>query len=328
MTRRLCLAVSLALTLSLSLHAEAPAEPTITLDGPILTPDKDGMVVIQSPMETLEVRYTLDGTDPVLKSGKYLAPVQLAPGYTLKAKVFSKDRLQQSPVASAHYEIAEGEKPMASSLVPVTQDRDFPRYDWAKRHDEVCEAMKSQQPEVIFIGDSITHFMINTPVWKARFEKYRAVNLGYGWDRTENVIWRLQHGELEDASPKVAVVLIGTNNLDKNTDGEIAAAIGVVCWEIHKHLPKTKILLQGIFPRGPKPDQKRERIKKINKLIEAYDGQNGIVFYDFGDKFLEPDETISKEVMSDYLHPTAKGYEIWADAIEPGLKEMIGDAKP
>jgi len=327
--RRIFLAVSFALLLGIptqAVRAEAPAEPTESLNGPVITASDDGMVTIESPVDTCDVRYTIDGTNPVLRSGKYLAPVQLAPGYTLKARIFTKDRLQQSPVATAAFSLPEGEVKLASSLVPVTQDRDA-KYDWAQRHEEVCATMKAQKPEVIFIGDSITHFF-SASLWKARFEKYRAVNLGYGWDRTENVIWRIQHGELDDASPKVAVVLIGTNNLEKNTDGEIAAGIGVVCWEIHKRLPNTKILLQGIFPRGAKPDAKRERIKNINKLIGAFDGQNGVVFYDFGDKFLEPDGSISKDVMGDYLHPTLKGYEIWADAIEPGLKEMVGEAKP
>jgi len=154
------------------------------------------------------------------------------------------------------------------------------------------------------------------------------VNLGYGWDRTENVLWRLTHGEFENARPKVVVVMIGTNNMGLNTPDEIAAGIDAICGEIHQRSSATRILLLGIFPRGAKPDATRAKVREVNQLIAKFHGRNGITYLDVGEKFLETDGTISKEIMYDYLHPTAKGYAIWAEAMEPTLKRLLGEAAP
>ncbi len=81
-------------------------------------------------------------------------------------------------------------------------------------------------------------------------------------------------------------------------------------------------------PRGPKPDATRAKLEAINKLIAALDGQDGITFLDIGAKFLEPDGSITRETMGDFLHPTAKGYEIWAHELEPVLNKLLGETKP
>jgi lysophospholipase L1-like esterase len=179
------------------------------------------------------------------------------------------------------------------------------------------------QPQILFIGDSINHFF--TPeVFEEAYGSRKAINLGFGWDRTENVLWRLEHGELDGISPKVAVVMIGTNNLQVNTNAEIVEGIRAICAEIHTRQPKTKILLLGVFPRGEKPGPLRDRIAEINRSISALDGSNEVTYLDFGAKFLEPDGTISKETMHDFLHPTEKGYRIWVEEMEPALTKLLG----
>src|SRR6185312_11933518 len=154
-------------------------------------------------------------------------------------------------------------------------------------------------------------------------------NIGIGGDRTEHVIWRLQHGEIEGISPKVAVLMIGTNNLGPNTNEEIIKGVTKCVKILNDKLPTTKVLLLAIFPRDNKPDsERRKRIIEINEeLAKLDDGGQHVKYLDIGKKFLEPDGTLSKEIMPDYLHPNAKGYEIWAQAIQPSLDQLLGTSK-
>jgi lysophospholipase L1-like esterase len=210
-------------------------------------------------------------------------------------------------------------------------------YDWPARHAAAVALMRERQPEIVLLGDSITHFWGGEPsgdhvggrrtapeVWDRFFGTRRVVNLGYGWDRTENVLWRLRHGEFEHVSPKVVVVMIGTNNIPLNTPVEIAAGIAAICDEIHQRSPTSRILLLGIFPRGERPDANRATIDAVNQRIARFDGRDGAVTYlDIGDRFLAADRSISKDLMYDFLHPTAKGYEVWATAMEPTLTRLL-----
>jgi lysophospholipase L1-like esterase len=182
------------------------------------------------------------------------------------------------------------------------------------------------------LGDSITHFWGGEPVggrrtavaeWDRFFAGRRVVNLGYGWDRTENVLWRLRHGEFEAVSPRVVVLMIGTNNITLNTPDEIAAGVEAICAEIHKRSASTQILLFAIFPRGPKPDAIRRKVDEVNRRIARLDDRDYVTFLDIGAKFLAADGTISTDVMYDYLHPTAKGYAIWSAAMAPALDRLL-----
>jgi lysophospholipase L1-like esterase len=182
------------------------------------------------------------------------------------------------------------------------------------------------------LGDSITHFWGGEPVggrrtgveeWDRFFAGKRVVNLGYGWDRTENVLWRLTHGEFEHVNPKVVVVMIGTNNIDLNTPDEIAAGITAICAELHRRAPAAHILLLGIFPRGKTPDAARAKVDAVNQRIASLDGTNGVTYLDIGKTFLEADGSISDEIMYDYLHPSAKGYARWTAAMSPTLNRLL-----
>ena len=122
------------------------------------------------------------------------------------------------------------------------------------------------------------------------------------------------------------VIHIGTNNVNRNTPEEVAAGIRAICAEVRQRQPGAKIVLMAIFPRGPKPDATRAKLDTINKMIADLDGKDGITFLDIGAKFLEPDGSIARETMGDFLHPTAKGYAIWATELEPVLTKLLGEA--
>jgi lysophospholipase L1-like esterase len=124
-------------------------------------------------------------------------------------------------------------------------------------------------------------------------------------------------------APKVVVLMIGTNNITLNTPDEIAAGVEAICATIHQRSPSTKILLLAIFPRGQKPDATRAKVDEVNRLIARLDDRDNVTFLDVGQKFLEPDGSISVDVMYDYLHPTAKGYGIWSAAIGPALERLL-----
>lgn len=199
--------------------------------------------------------------------------------------------------------------------------------NWVKRHEGFVKIAKKGNVDLLFIGDSITDGWRNTgkAVWKENYAPLKAANFGISGDQTQHVLWRLQNGELDGIKPKLAVLMIGTNNLKGNTDAEIADGVRAIITELQKQTPETKILLLGIFPRGHEADNPfRPRIKHINSIIAKLDdGGHTIKYVDIGDKFLEADGTLPKNIMPDALHPNAKGYEIWAEAINPIVHEMM-----
>ena len=204
---------------------------------------------------------------------------------------------------------------------------------WMRRHDGFVEQAKKGDINLLFLGDSITDFWRNrgSNVWARYYAPLHAANFGISGDRTQHLLWRMENGELNGIKPKVVVLMIGTNNTGKERDGktirntpdEVVQGVTAVVHELHSKLPESKILFLAIFPRGQKGDPIREEIKGINARLEKLaDGKN-IVFLDIGLKFLEPDGSLSRDIMPDLLHPSAKGYEIWAQAMEPTLEQML-----
>jgi lysophospholipase L1-like esterase len=196
---------------------------------------------------------------------------------------------------------------------------------WMKRHEQHLEAVKPGNTDLIFVGDSITQGWegAGREVWERYYAPRKAVNLGIGGDRTQHVLWRLDHDEVRGINPKVAVVMIGTNNVSSNSPDDIAAGISAIVKKLRDKLPRTKVLLLGVFPRSPKPDAARDRIRAINDQIKSLDSEQGVTYLDISKTFLNPDGTISREIMPDFLHLSPKGYRMWADAIEPTLWEMM-----
>lgn len=178
--------------------------------------------------------------------------------------------------------------------------------------------------DIAFVGDSITARWRGNETWTKHWGSYRAVNMGIGGDRTQNVLWRLQNGELDGYKAKVFVVMIGTNNLwGKNAKPEEAAAgVKAILDLIQAKQPQAKILLMSVLPTGEKPNPGRELRAALNKIIRNYAG-GSIQYIDVWGKFLESDGTISKEVMHDFLHLGSKGFDIWAEAISGKVKELL-----
>jgi lysophospholipase L1-like esterase len=297
---------------------------------PAITRRADGRYETAAAPPGAVVRYTLDGSDPTRDAGEWLAPVSVPAGYTLKARAVTADGMPVGDVAT--WSAAPGGPRPPSSLVPVTQNRDWRVYDWTTRHREASALMRSRRPDIVMLGDSITHFWGGEPVggrrtgaaeWDRFFAGRSVVNLGYGWDRTENMLWRLDNGEFEGVTPKVVVLMAGTNNITLNTADEIAAGVEAICTKIHDRSPSTRILLLAIFPRGQKPDATRAKVDEVNRLLARLDARADVTFLDIGARFLEPDGSISPDVMYDFLHPTAKGYAIWSAAMAPVLDRLL-----
>ncbi|HEX7897883.1 MAG TPA: platelet-activating factor acetylhydrolase IB subunit [Planctomycetota bacterium] len=204
------------------------------------------------------------------------------------------------------------------TVVPVPKDE--------KRHEGFVEIAKKGGVDFLLLGDSITDGWRGGGGKKAYAENFgelKPANFGIGGDRTQHVLWRLKNGELEGITPKVCMLMIGTNNGGDSAE-DVAAGITAIVKEIHGKSPKTKVLLLGIFPRGEKPNAGREKNDKVNAMVAKLDdGGKTVKYLDIGAKFLSEDKTISKEVMPDFLHLSEKGYQIWAAAVLPTVKELL-----
>ena len=218
-------------------------------------------------------------------------------------------------------------KPSANTVALDPEPRDDAW--WSARHQEKLRA-KEVQPDVdvLLVGDSITHAWeehVDT-IWAQHFPGLSVLNLGFGGDRTENVLWRLQDGAVRGLSARVAVVMIGTNNTGHRQDkaADTAAGVAAIIDELKQRLPETKILLLAIFPRGTTTaDPLRKLNTAINAQIAKLDGDERVTFVDLGDAFLADDGALLTELMPDLLHPNERGYDVWAEAMAPHLQKLL-----
>ena len=182
--------------------------------------------------------------------------------------------------------------------------------------------------DFLLVGDSITDgWPSKSKETYAAFAPWKPLNLGISGERTEQVLWRLLNGELDGIHPKVAMVMIGTNNLGHAADEKpewAAAGVAKIVETIRTKLPNTKILLLSIFPRSEKPtDGIRARVTATNDLIAKLHDGKMVIYKDITAAFLTPEGVLTKEVMPDGLHPNAKGYQIWLDAVKPTLDDLM-----
>jgi len=220
-----------------------------------------------------------------------------------------------------------------TSVKPAVQTARWAVRWWMKRHKEkLAEKKRMGRVDLLLIGDSITHGWDNRrkagAIWDKYYAKRRALNLGFSGDRTEHVIWRLQNGAVDGISPKLAVLMIGTNNAGHRREKSEDTALGikVILQELAKRLPKTKVLLLAIFPRGKDDNDPLRKLNLgTNRIIRTCADNKRVFFLDINDKFLDKNRVLPKTIMPDLLHPNAKGYEIWAKAIEPKVKELMGE---
>ena len=198
---------------------------------------------------------------------------------------------------------------------------------WMQRHESFNARVKQGHVDLIFIGDSITQGWEGggKEVWQKYYDHRNAVNLGIGGDQTGHVLWRLDHGNIDGISPKLAVIMIGTNNIGGYTPAEIAEGIKAIVEKLRTKLPKTKVLVLGVFPRGATADDPlRQRQTEINKIIAKLADGKTVFFLDINPKFLTADGVLSKQVFPDLVHLTPKSYETWAKAIEPTVARLMG----
>jgi lysophospholipase L1-like esterase len=245
-------------------------------------------------------------------------------------------------------------------------NRDVPR------HQEFLKRIEQSQGagDVVFLGDSITHGWEGQKAWQEHFGAFKPVNLGIGGDQTGHVLWRITDGhELDKLSPKVAVIMIGTNNTGSHSAKQIAGGIQAIVEEVRRKKPGIKVLLLGVFPRGSSNDADRsltqitealkpinEEIKKespdvkklnslvrnlerqrgtipaaklnkkigeINALISKLDDGQNVFYKDISNVFLDAEGGLAYEIMYDYLHLSAKGYDSWGKAIKADIEKLL-----
>ncbi len=217
-------------------------------------------------------------------------------------------------------------KPRALSAPLMPAWRSNPT-NWMARHEGFVELAKKGGVDLLFLGDSITDGWRTrgSNVWNKTYAPRKAANFGIGGDRTEHLLWRLQAGELDGIKPKVAVIMIGTNNSKSDKPEQVAEAIRLIIYEVQTHCPRTKVLLLAVFPRN-KPTDTQEQIdnnRKVNEIIAKYDDGKRVRFLDINKVFVGPDGKVPAEIMTDFLHPNEHGYQLWADAMEPTLAAML-----
>ena len=210
------------------------------------------------------------------------------------------------------------------TFVPRTQQRDS--YNWKERHEQVLALNKEKAPQILLIGNSITHYWAGEPTaslargtdsWEKLFKGKVVRNLGFGWDRIENALWRIYHGELDGYDAEKVILLMGTNNLDKNTDNEIIDGIRELVRAVRHRQPKAQIYVAGILPRA----WKEGRVAALNELLQVRLHAEEATYVDMSSEFLQPNGRIINELFTDGLHPNKEGYQRMAKMLEKVIKE-------
>ena len=210
--------------------------------------------------------------------------------------------------------------------VAATYTQTFQRQ--GPRHEGFVEVAKAGNIDLLLHGDSITDWWVQGDANKAIFDKHfggiRTANFAIAGDTTQGVLWGLKNGEGQGFQPKAVMLMIGTNNSGANTAPEIAEGIGAVMLELRKDFPDARILLLAIFPRSVPGDPVRDKIAEVNRIIARLDDQKRVFYMDIGARFLDEKGAFLPDVFRpDNLHPQAKGYDIWGEAVLPKLTELL-----
>lgn len=215
-----------------------------------------------------------------------------------------------------------------TTTIPVTQRREPGNYDWEKRHQELLSMNKAEPPKICFFGNSITHFWGGLPVgpfsnggntWDKNLKDLSVQNFGFGWDRIENVLWRVYHGELDGFDAEQIVVMLGTNNLHLNSDEEIIAGLELLVRAMKTRQAKANISLIGLLPRV----NQEARVYKLNLKMAKLAGTLNIHYTDIGNILLKEDGKIKDSLFSDGLHPNKAGYGVIGPELRKHLKRKL-----
>lgn len=221
-------------------------------------------------------------------------------------------------------EILNEPKGTLTTTQPVSQRREAGGYEWLKRHQEILTLNAEMPPKSVIMGNSITHFWGGMPQahiahgpisWKKYMDKAGFRNMGFGWDRVENLLWRVYNGELDGYDAEHVVIKIGTNNLELNTNEEIVSGIAFLLDAVRTRQPKAKISILGLLPRRGLED----RIIAINKMIATMSTRKGYKYTDVGGGLLLPSGKINETMFMDGLHPNEAGYKVISERLFPTL---------
>jgi lysophospholipase L1-like esterase len=292
------LGVLFALTLvSVSLHAQAPRAPVV-IGPPAPVPPQVAMLR-PSPDEVAEINAAL----------QRLVDSDSSPARETLKKYGSLLMLQPPRLNTA-------------ATYTQTVQRMGPR------HEGFVATAAAGNIDLLLLGDSITDWWVqndeNRAVFQKYFENIRTANFGVAGDTTQGVLWGLRNGEGQGFQPKAVMLMIGTNNTATHTAPEIAEGIGAIVLELRQDFPNAKILLLGVFPRSVPGDPSRQKIAEINTIISRLNDGQSVFFMDIGAKFLdEKGVFLPNTFRPDNLHPVAKGYEIWGEAVKEMLAQLL-----
>jgi lysophospholipase L1-like esterase len=215
-----------------------------------------------------------------------------------------------------------------AGVKPAKRTQDFPWMSvaaWERMHAEDVLMARHDSVEVLFIGDSITAGW-DSSLWQQHFAPLKAANFGIGGDHTGNVLWRLQHGAIGNLKPKLVVLLAGVNNFGhlQETPEQIAQGVASVVGQLQLAWPESRVLLNAVFPfEESAKSPRRLQVKKLNELLAALGDNKKVFFKDYGGLFLAQDGHIPAALMGDFLHPTTKGYELWANSMLPDIRSLL-----
>lgn len=194
---------------------------------------------------------------------------------------------------------------------------------WMSQHTRFVQECKDAEPDVLFVGDSMIQLMQQYDIWRELFSPLHALNFGIGGDTTCNVLWRLQNGELENIRPKVVVLWVGTNN-HEHTAEQVAGGVLAITQLLTSRLPKAKIFVLGLLPRGERPNPLREKNAAINNFLRSWLPRiPQAQLLDVSKDIVHSDGTITIQHMFDFLHLTATGYRIIAKPLHDLLLQIL-----
>jgi lysophospholipase L1-like esterase len=239
-------------------------------------------------------------------------------------RFISSDKSQSAAVLKKYESLILLQPPRLNTAATFTQTAQR----MGPRHEGFVATAKAGNIDLLLHGDSITDWWVQNEDNKKVFQKYfgniRTANFAVAGDTTQGVLWGLRNGEAQGFQPKAVMLMVGTNNMGANTAPEIAEGIGAVVLEMRRNFPDAKILLLAIFPRGLPGDPVRDKIAETNRIISKLDDQKHVFYLDIGPKFL--DETgafLPDAFRPDNLHPAAKGYYIWGEAVQATLVQLL-----
>jgi lysophospholipase L1-like esterase len=239
-------------------------------------------------------------------------------------KLIAADKSAAKPLLAKYESLLMLQAPRLNTAATFTQTTQR----MGPRHEGFVETAKKGDIDLLLHGDSITDWWVNGAENTAMFDKYfggiRTANFAIAGDTTQGVLWGLKNGEGQGFQPKAVMLMIGTNNTGTNTAPEIAEGVGAVVLEMRHDFPDAKILLLAIFPRGLPGDPLRDKIADVNRAIAKLNDDRHVFYLDIGSKFLdEKGAFLPNAFRADNLHPLAKGYDIWGEAVQARLAQLL-----